>query len=285
MKNKLLLLLAVCGMVLSCTKDDGGKAGNKKTYAEISNLDIVGESHIFTTGSGNTQRGRTRSDDQTKDHLFKVLTDGQTVEVIIKDKDGNVLPVEQMMVKPATDDLIFFAYSFNNAWLVDPSDNYWEAETVGGAYFARKSDGAVFEIPKMFYTAFGWTGNGGYEGIFKDKNQNLYCRVDDGVYKMESKNGITATRIASGIPRPLDNPYKIDWYGNVLYFNDFGNVRCVTPSGKNFILDLSEISQTIEGEWEGGMGPGDMGQHFTLMGMTPLIGNPDGGGFVEGNQI
>lgn len=274
MKNRILLLTAMiagCMLTVSCSKDGGNGGGGDKTttygkvYAPIKNLDIVGAEYLYTVKSETelSPDARTRSTITTDvSQLFKVLSSGNTEEVVVIDSNGETIPVTNIIIQQATDDLIYFCYEYEiKTWIEyeDEDYGYWGETTVyTHSYFVRTSDGGVFEIPDQF--------SGAILSAYKDNNQNLYCAVlpngnndYDGpsappttkdIYKIESKSGVNATKIASTVPilratsrshYGEDIAWTVDKLGNVLYINNYGNARCAPPDGEEFILDVSEL--------------------------------------------
>ncbi len=259
MRNRILLLLACCALVVSCSKDEGGNKRGKR-YAAISHLDIAGAEYLYTTGTPNSASAsafaRSRSGMELGPQLFKILASGQTNEVIIKDANGEEIPIVDMKIYPVNDDLIFFAYRYD---YYDDNDGYAGSDTP--AFFVRKSDGAVFAVPEMFWTSFDWHyGNDKYwnsQSNFRlDKRQNLYCSVLKSVYRITTdaaQKSVTATKIADGLAGcshtrssvNYNNAHvcgiTVDWNGNVIYKNDFDNIYCVTALGAKFKIDNLDV--------------------------------------------
>lgn len=234
-------------MVVSCSKDEngGGGGGKGKTYAEIKSLDIVGAEYLYSTGNATNSGRSTRAENVAKAQLFKILSNGTTEEVSIVDANGETIPVDVVGINPVTDDIIFFGYSYTT---FDYNDGYGYDyyTTHSPAYFARVNDGAVFELPEMFRSAFGWTGEGngfsehlvGRGELFKDKYDNIYITSQPipELYKIEFNSGITATKIASDLP-VWGNELRGDILGNAVYYNKDQKLTCLTPSGKKFIIN------------------------------------------------
>lgn len=244
MKNKLLLLIACCAIVVSCSKDENGGGGKDKTYAEVKTLDIANAEYLYSTQTANSARSRAGSADPAQ--LFKVLSNGTTEGVAIVDANGETIPTDEIYVNPATNDLIFFAYTYKTFDYNDGHGYDWY-NYFGPAYFVRKSDGAVFEVPEMFYYNFGWNGtNGSFQHaneIYKDKNQNLYCAASSdnfqtrSIYKIESNSGITATKLVDNFGTNYDYDFCVDNLGNILYVNTLGDTWCRTVSGEKFLVE------------------------------------------------
>lgn len=262
MKNRILLftaLLAGCMLAVSCSSDEGGdggggKKGTTKTYGALNHLSITDAEYLYATTGGSSSNARTRSGVSASSQLFKITYNGETKEVAILDENGETVPVEDMKIAYANDDLVFFAFYYGiyetdkagniiQKWN-DLGDDVSEIGGVSQAYLIRKSDGGVFVVPEMFYAAFGWyyqSWSGEQFGSAAptkdmvaryDKNQNMYCQTRDALYKITSTNGISATKLID-LDYNSNEGYVVDWNGYVLY----GNTQCLTPDGNTFKID------------------------------------------------
>lgn len=227
MKNRILLLLVCCAMVVSCSKDGNGDSRKPdKVYAAVTHLDIANAEYLFSTKSSGA-RTRSSSDDNVEfAQLFKVAIMRNSQEVGIVDTNGETIPVEKIMIAPMTDDIIFFGYTYkafdyNDGYGYDYYSHYYPAHLV------KISDGTVFELPEQFKGAFGWGIDGFSDivnnyGVYRDKDQNLYC-IGDGtpegasLYKITpSATGVNATKLADDLDFYDANLY-VDLLGNAIY--------------------------------------------------------------------
>lgn len=268
MRTRILLLLACCALVMSCNKDGGGsgKKGTTKTYGTLSHLSITDAQYLYATSGaeiGGRARSATRSGGGESSQLFKIKYNGQTEEISIQDENGETIPVENMKIAPANDDLVFFAFEYgiyetdsdgNIIYITDYHGDRIKSQVgnVSQAYLIRKNDGAVFVVPEAFYAAFGWYSSSWSDienptvGTDKlahllmryDKNNNMYCLSNSNVYKVVSTSGVVATKVVSNT-----DDYCVDWNGNILYGGS--DTWCVTPAGRSFKVGNVPINRNL----------------------------------------
>ncbi len=254
MKNKILLFFALCGALVACSKDDGGK---KPTYGKVAKIDIVGAQYLYSTrtggstsgtggsgGSGGASRATRAEDGTTEEKVYKITANGNTNEVIVTDENGNEIPICNVSFLPVTDNIVMFSFSYEG---VDYDITYGTVTLGHHCYFVRKSDGSVFEVPDQFTWAFDQFIT---RPLIKDKFENIFSPSYTGpysynsdIYKINLGGDIKATKLASDMKSggfgfmEFHYFFLADYLGNVIYQNDFDNYKVITPAGVTFRVD------------------------------------------------
>ncbi len=254
MKRKILTLLALCAMAVSCTQegdtgknnggDPGGDSGDPTgTPGVVEHLDIADAAYLYTTSSAS---GASRAGGgDTSAHLFKVLANGTSEEVEIVDGNGDPIIVDEIYVENITDDLVRFGYTRGSVTRADDAFEHSE-------YFARKSDGAVFEVPEMLYRHNAPLEEAIY--IQTDGTQTIYCAgynaesKPNAIYKIAPSNdGLSATIIVDDVLADYfpTTPFAVDKLGYIIYQNTWENTYCIKPNGEKFLVKNFAIGELI----------------------------------------